>query len=92
VPKEEGEIKISVTGNEKAITCIVDDDGIGREMSKRNKPLTPVMHVSKGVKLSQARLDLEKMLNETQATIETIDKYENEKSIGTRVVITFILQ
>jgi LytS/YehU family sensor histidine kinase len=91
VPKEKGTIKVTVKRNDEAVICEVDDDGIGREMSKLNKPVTPVIHESKGVHLSQIRLNLEKMLNETQATIDTIDKYELEKSTGTKVVITFNL-
>jgi sensor histidine kinase YesM len=91
VPKDEGMIKVTVKENNEAIICEVDDDGIGREMSQLNKPVTPVIHESKGVYLSKARLDLEKLLNETQATIETTDKHENGKSTGTKVVITFNL-
>ena len=91
VPKDEGMIIVTVKGNDEAIICEVDDDGIGREMSQLNKPVTSVIHESKGVYLSKARLDLEKLLNEKQATIETTDKYENDKSIGTTVVITFNL-
>ena len=34
VPKEEGTINVTVKQNEDAIVCEVDDDGIGREMSK----------------------------------------------------------
>lgn len=91
VPKEEGTINVSITQNEDAIVCEVDDDGIGRELSMLNKPVTPVIHESKGVHLSQARIDLEKKLNESQASIKIIDKYENDKAKGTRVVITFDL-
>ena len=91
VPKEEGTINVNVKGDDNAIMCEVDDDGIGRERSKLNKPITPVMHESKGVNLSQARLNLQKMLNETNASIETIDKYESNQPTGTRVVITFNL-
>jgi len=91
VPRDEGTLKIIVKQNKEAILCEVDDDGIGREMSRINKPMTPVIHESKGIHLSQARLNLEKMLNETNASIETIDKYENDRSTGTRVVITFNL-
>ena len=91
VPKEQGAINISIKQSDDAIICEVDDDGIGRELSKLNKPLTPVIHESKGVHLSQARLDLEKILNETNASIEIIDKHENDKANGTRVVIIFNL-
>jgi two-component sensor histidine kinase len=92
VPKDEGTIRVTVKGNEDVVMCEVDDDGIGREMSKRNRPITPVIHESKGVHLSQVRLNLEKMLNETNASIETTDKYQYENSTGTRVVITFNLR
>jgi len=91
VPKEKGMITVSVKGDDDKIVCEVEDDGIGRERSSLNKPVTPVIHESKGVHLSQARLKLEKKLNDTNATIETIDKYENDQSTGTRVLITFNL-
>jgi two-component sensor histidine kinase len=91
VPKEEGAINVSIKQKKDAVVCEVDDDGIGRELSKLNKPVTPVIHESKGVHLSQARIDLEKKLNESQASIKIIDKYENDKATGTRVVITFNL-
>lgn len=92
VPKGEGDIKVTVRSGQNAVICEVDDNGIGRERSKLNKPVTPVIHESRGVHLSQARLDLEKMLNETQASIETIDIYENAEPAGTRVILTFNLQ
>ena len=91
VPKDEGTINVNIKQKDDAIVCEVDDDGIGRELSKLNKPLTPVIHESKGVHLSQARIDLEKKLNDSNASIEIIDKYENEKANGTRVVLTFNL-
>lgn len=91
VPKEKGKIIVSVKGDADKIVCEVEDDGIGRERSMLNKPVTPVIHESKGVHLSQARLKLEKKLNDTNASIETIDKYENNQSTGTKVVITFNL-
>jgi len=91
VPKDKGAINISVTGNEKIIFCEVDDDGIGRETARLNKPTTPVIHESKGVHLSQQRLNLEKTLNDTNASIEIIDKAENNFSAGTKVILTFKL-
>ncbi|HEX6849443.1 MAG TPA: histidine kinase [Chitinophagaceae bacterium] len=91
VPQNEGTVRIAVRENGSSVICEVDDDGIGRERSRLNKPITPVNHQSKGVYLSQARLDLEKILNETNATIETIDKYENGEPIGTKVILAFSL-
>ena len=91
VPKDKGTINVSIMQNDDAILCEIDDDGIGRELSMLNKPVTPVIHESKGVHLSYARIDLEKKLNESQASIKIMDKYENGKPNGTRVVLTFNL-
>jgi len=91
VPKNEGTIKIIVKQNKETILCEVDDDGIGREMSRINKPIIPLLPESKEVNLSQSRLNVEKILNEINASIETKDKYENDRARGTRVVITFNL-
>jgi hypothetical protein len=41
VPKDQGTIKVSVIGNATSVICEVDDNGIGREMSILNKPVTP---------------------------------------------------
>jgi LytS/YehU family sensor histidine kinase len=91
VPKDGGVINISVKGDEEAVVCQVDDDGIGRESSRHNKPITPVIHESKGVYLSRQRLNLEKMLNDNNASIEILDKMENNLATGTMVTLTFNL-
>ena len=91
VPKGEGNINITVKGDDEKVICEVDDDGIGREMSRHNKPFTPVIHESKGVHLSQERLNLGNLLNEMNATIETKDKYYDGVAAGTLVTLTFNL-
>ena len=91
VPKDGGIINVSVKGGEEAIICQVDDDGIGRETSRQNKPITPVIHESKGVYLSRQRLNLERMLNDNNASIEILDKMENDLATGTMVTLTFNL-
>jgi sensor histidine kinase YesM len=91
VPRGEGNVTITIKGNNDTIICKVNDDGIGRERSKLNKSASPILHESKGVFLSQARLNLGKLLNDMDATIETIDKHENGKACGTIVTFTFKL-
>ncbi|HEY0354636.1 MAG TPA: histidine kinase, partial [Flavisolibacter sp.] len=92
VPREEGEVSVRVYGNDEQVVCEIEDDGIGREVSKINKPVTPVMHHSRGISLSHERLGLENMLSEKNATIEIMDKYENGVAKGTKVTIYFCLQ
>jgi two-component sensor histidine kinase len=91
VPKDRGRIAIRVYGGKDSVICEVDDDGIGRELSKINKPVTPVIHESKGVSLSQTRLNLERVLNDTQASIRIIDKMDGTHPAGTKVIIEFNL-
>lgn len=61
MPKEDGgTVVVTVCKTDCIICCRIDDDGIGREMSTQNKFLTrDSSHESKGVHLTQARLDLE---------------------------------
>jgi len=92
MPKKNGgrlAVKISKTG--RTISCIIDDDGIGREMSARNKCNgSTSTHQSKGMRLTQTRLELSNALNQRNATVEIIDKMNREdESMGTRVVLTF---
>ncbi|MEP7107501.1 MAG: histidine kinase [Ferruginibacter sp.] len=92
MPKEKGGIlTVTVEKKEEAIYCIIDDDGIGRELSKQNKFRgEPSTHQSKGVHLTQNRLDLDNLLNERNATIILTDKKDNQdKATGTTVVLTF---
>ena len=92
VPREGGEVSVKVDGDDEQVVCEIEDDGIGREVSKMNKPVTPVVHHSRGISLSQARLGLEKKLSDKTATIEIVDKYEDEMAKGTKVTIYFSLQ
>ena len=91
MPKETGgKIVISVKKVEGGVECIIDDDGIGREMSLKNKPKYESAHQSKGIGLTQSRLELDKLLNEREDKIFIIDKEdENGKPGGTKIIISF---
>jgi sensor histidine kinase YesM len=92
MPKEDGgSLIVKVSKTDHTISCIVDDNGIGREISKQNKFTSKdPMHESKGEHLTQARLDLDNLLNERNAKIEIIDqKDENSKPTGTTVILSF---
>jgi sensor histidine kinase YesM len=92
MPKGEGgSITVTVDKTDHTIHCIVDDDGIGREMSKQNKFRgdTPT-HESKGVHLTQARLELDNLLNERKASLEIVDKKDDSgMQYGTTVILSF---
>lgn len=92
VPKTGGgTVTVTIEKRENNICCIIDDDGIGREMSQQNKFRgEPSTHQSKGVHLTQSRLDLDNALNQRNRFVKIIDKKkEDEKSNGTTVILTF---
>ena len=90
MPKEDGgTVTVTVDKNDHTIRCSIDDDGIGREVSNQNKFKGELpAHQSKGVRLTQSRLDLDNLLNERHAAVQIIDK-KNEagKATGTKVII-----
>jgi signal transduction histidine kinase len=91
VPKETGgRVFISVKENQGAVQCIIDDDGIGRELSKQYKTSYEASHQSKGIAMTHSRLELDKLLNEREDSIQIIDK-KNEVGTaeGTTIIITF---
>ncbi|MEO6187986.1 MAG: histidine kinase, partial [Ginsengibacter sp.] len=90
MPREDaGSVTVEVCENSDIISCIIDDNGIGREESNRGKFKSgSSTHESKGVRLTQSRLDLDNLLNERKASVEIIDKKdEYGKATGTRVII-----
>ena len=89
IPKgANGHIELSVQQENHSVEIVIDDSGIGREASMQNKPTGGLAHQSKGVNLTQSRLELDNLLQQRQAQLEIIDKKdENGIAKGTKVVI-----
>ena len=91
VPKETGgKVTVVVQRTNDAVECIIDDNGIGRELSKQYKAQYEATHESKGIGLTQSRLEMDKLLNEREDSIQIIDK-KNENGVvaGTTIILTF---
>ena len=89
IPRGAGRVALTVSKENNDVQIIIDDDGIGREISQQNKSVSGMIHESKGVNLTHSRLKLDSLLQQRKAGIETIDKKdENGKAAGTKVVIT----
>ena len=89
VPKDSGgHVALSVMQKDDSVEIVIDDNGIGREASKQNKPAAGLTHQSKGVNLTQSRLELDNMLRQRRAQLEMIDK-KDEKGLasGTKIII-----
>ena len=89
VPKgANGYIDLSVQKKNGSVEIVIDDNGIGREASKQNKPASGLTHQSKGVNLTQSRLELDNLLQQRHAQLEMIDKRdESGIATGTKVII-----
>jgi sensor histidine kinase YesM len=90
VPRNNGgKISLNVLRKDGFIEVVIDDDGIGREASQQNKSASGLAHQSKGVNLTQSRLELNNLLQQRQANLDVVDK-KDEKDIakGTKVIIT----
>jgi LytS/YehU family sensor histidine kinase len=84
-----GHVSLNVLSKNGFIEVVIDDDGIGREASAQNRSASGLAHQSKGVNLTQSRLELNNLLQQRQAKLEIIDKKdENGAAIGTKVIIT----
>jgi anti-sigma regulatory factor (Ser/Thr protein kinase) len=90
VPKEnEGIVIISINEKDGGVECVIDDDGIGRELSKQHEAQYEANHQLNGISLTYARLDLDKLLNEREDSITIIDKKkESGEPEGTKVIIS----
>lgn len=90
VPKEEGgRVEVSVQQDNGSVCCIIDDNGIGRDLSRQYKSAYADVHQSKGISLTQSRLRLDKLLNGRDDSIDVIDKKEPDGRTGTTIVLTF---
>ena len=90
VPRNSGgHVSLNALHKEGVIEIVIDDDGVGREASQKNKSARGLPHHSKGVNLTQSRLELDNLLQQRQAKLEIIDKkVEKEIAAGTKVIIS----
>ena len=94
MPKESpGILNVTLKKENEVVHCIIDDDGVGREISMQNKFKTSeTVYESKGVHLTQRRFDLHNLLNDRSASFKIIDKKNEEgNAVGTTVVLEFKL-
>lgn len=70
------------------LVCTVQDNGIGRKASLEKKKNIQLSYISKGIELSEAKLEMFEKLTGRNVQTEIVDLYRNETPIGTKVIIT----
>lgn len=84
-----GILSIQFYLKEKRLYCEVDDNGIGRDKFLKIKQSTNFPHKSMGIELTSQRLTLISKRNNTDSSIDIIDKSEAGHPTGTTVMIKF---
>jgi hypothetical protein len=87
---KEGERKLtmSITKNEEQLICIIEDNGVGREVSQNLAINKNKSKQSLGTKITQKRIDLINSLNKSGITIQYHDTYNTKgEAAGTKVEI-----
>lgn len=83
-PKAERKLTI-IFDTTNDLKIIIEDNGIGRRASERNKKL----HKSMGTTIVQERLTLYNYLNDHSIFLEIYDLEENNQALGTRITLTY---
>lgn len=86
--KDNGRIDISFTKYGNHITCVIEDNGIGRVKSAESRKSGKAKRESFGISLVESRLNLLNNLYELDMKLKITDLYnENNEPAGTRVMI-----
>jgi len=86
----EGELNIDFSMEGNNLVCRINDNGIGIKRSKELKTQTHVEYQSKGMKLTESRINAINVISPKKIRMEVQDKYDNDgKAIGTLVIIYF---
>lgn len=86
--EKEGRVSLSIQKNKDLIQCLIDDNGIGREMAQRINSKRRSRHKSVGISITQERLRLNRKLDNSNMGVEIIDKKnEDGQATGTTIII-----
>jgi two-component sensor histidine kinase len=85
-----GMIKIKFRQTEKELICIVEDNGIGRKKAAEFKSQIRIEYQSRGMKLTEERINLLNKNQDEKIRIEIIDLlHPDGEGAGTKVIIHF---
>lgn len=93
VPLEDkGFINIIFRQIEDQLICIITDNGVGIEQSKKNKETFVNAHKSMAMEISKKRLETLEQLENKKIELSITELRDNEKILGTQVLIKLPLE
>jgi len=85
---KKGEKKLQIHFSfSKSLTCVIDDNGVGRKRSEAINKKQTHKHQSFATQATEKRIDLLNTQSKYVYHFEIIDKEENNLSVGTKVII-----
>jgi hypothetical protein len=84
-----GHIKIEVDQYEKGLKFIIEDNGVGRIIAGTFKSKSPIEYQSKGISLTEQRINLMNTNRKEKIEIEITDVEYEGTVTGTRVIIIY---
>lgn len=86
--KGDKKLEISFCLKEEVLICEIIDNGVGRKRSEEIKSRNLRTHNSFATQATDKRMDLLNSYNDKKYSFEIIDLYEDDNSIGTKVIIS----
>ncbi|MDO6431878.1 histidine kinase [Flavitalea sp. BT771] len=90
---DKGMITIRFMQDALHLTCIIEDNGVGRKLAQQYKSLSPIEYQSRGMTLTARRVE---MMNRAKAVPMLIDVEDIEtgdhQAAGTRIILCFPIQ
>lgn len=88
----QGKITLSIATDAEFLIITIDDNGVGRAYTEDLKKRTMDIHNSRGIALTEERIELYNKTHDSLVNFEITDKYKNGASTGTQVVLKFPLK
>jgi len=83
-----GELRLKLLFQDDMVQCLIEDNGIGRALSAKQKQFSPVRHKSHGMEITLKRIELFNKEHGINKAVEVIDKTtEAHGETGTRVLL-----
>jgi sensor histidine kinase YesM len=86
--KGDKNLSIEFSLNDEILICEIIDNGVGRKRSEEIKARNVRTHQSFATEATDRRMDLLNSFNDKKYNFEIIDLYEDDKALGTKVVIS----
>ena len=90
---DKGVVLIRFVENGSHLVCTIEDNGVGRSQAQQFKGLSPIEYQSRGMTLTQRRMEMMNHGKDTSISIDVEDlETEERKPMGTRIILRFPLQ